>query len=159
MGEVTEECLSSAWVLFERIEEGIAAATSLAAKAVNRNQIGYKRYNFRPLRYHSHCVILLLQKYTHIYFQRIAFGIRQKLVDVFAIFKGTCVANYACVGDVANQMQDANAGKNDFDLLEEALKDQVHAEEPATVKFMVYLHAFVPTFKNVDVFQVGCDFL
>jgi hypothetical protein len=60
---------------------------------------------------------------------------------------------------VAHQVQDANAGKNDFDLMEEALKESVHADEPAIVKFMVYLHAFVPTFKDVDVFQVGCDVL
>ena len=60
---------------------------------------------------------------------------------------------------VTHQVQDTNAEKNDYDLLEEALKDAVHAQEPAIVKFMVYLHAFVPTFKNVDEFQVGCDFL
>ena len=54
-------------------------------------------------------------------------------------------------------MQDDNPEKNDSDLLEEALKDPVHAEEPAIVRCMVYLHAFVPTFKDVDVFQVGCD--
>ena len=60
---------------------------------------------------------------------------------------------------VTHQVQDTNAEKNDYDLLEEALNDPVHAEEPATVRFMVYLHAFVPTFKDVDVFQVGCDVL
>lgn len=60
---------------------------------------------------------------------------------------------------LTHQVQDDNAGKNEFDILEEALKDSVHAEEPAIVKFMVYLHAFVPTFKDVDVFQVGCAVL
>jgi len=61
VGEVTEECLGMAWVTFESLENIIAAATSLAAKAVNRNQIGYKRYNFRPLRYHIYCAILFLK--------------------------------------------------------------------------------------------------
>ena len=56
-------------------------------------------------------------------------------------------------------MQDANAEKNNYDLLEQALKDPVHAKEPAMVKYMVYLHAFDPSFKDVDVFQVGCDVL
>jgi hypothetical protein len=58
---------------------------------------------------------------------------------------------------VTHQVQDDNPETNDGDLLEEALKDPVHAEEPAIVRCMVYLHAFVPTFKDVDVFQVGCD--
>ena len=98
VGEVTEDCLNSAWVLFESLEKGIATATSLAAKAVNRNQIGYKRYNFRPLRYFIYCAILF-HKYTHICFQRIAFNVYQKLGDVPAVFEGTRFANFACVGD------------------------------------------------------------
>jgi hypothetical protein len=34
-------------------------------------------------------------------------------------------------------VQDANAEKNNYDLLEQALKDPVHAKEPAMVKCMV----------------------
>lgn len=49
--DIPEEILTAAWALFESLEEGIAAATSLAAKSVNRNTVGYKRYNFRPLRW------------------------------------------------------------------------------------------------------------
>ena len=41
---------------------------------------------------------------------------------------------------VTHQVQDANAEKNNYDLLEQALKDPVHAKEPAMVKCMVYLH-------------------
>ena len=160
VGEVTEECLGMAWVTFESLEKSIAAATSSAAKAVNRNHIGYKRYNFRPLRYFIYCAILF-HKYTHICFQRIAFNVYQKLGDVPAVFEGTRFANCAFASVISkivtHQVQDANAEKNSHDLLEEALKDPVHAEEPAVVKFMVYLHAFVPTFKDVDVFQVGCN--
>lgn len=51
IGAIPEETLCAAWALFESLEKGIAAATSLAAKSVNRNQVGYKRYNFRPLRW------------------------------------------------------------------------------------------------------------
>jgi hypothetical protein len=51
VSELPEQILSAAWALFESLEKCIAAATSLAAKSVNRNQIGYKRYNFRPLRW------------------------------------------------------------------------------------------------------------
>ena len=100
VGEVTEECLSSAWVLLESLEKSIAAATSSAAKAVNKNQI-YKRYNFRPLRYHIYCVIPF-QKYTHICFQRIAFNIYQNLGNVSAVFEGMRFANCACIIDFQN---------------------------------------------------------
>jgi hypothetical protein len=48
--EVTEECLGSAWKLFEKLEMRVAEATSMAAKSVHRNKIGYKQKNFKPLR-------------------------------------------------------------------------------------------------------------
>ena len=54
---------------------------------------------------------------------------------------------------VTHQVQEKNPELNEFDLLEAALKDPVHAEEPSIVRFMVYLHAFVPGFKDVDLFQ------
>lgn len=80
---------------------------------------------------------------------------------MFLQFLKVCVSQIALASVISkvvtHQVQDANAEKNSHDLLEEALKDPVHAEEPAIVKFMVYLHAFVPTFKEVDVFQVGCN--
>jgi hypothetical protein len=43
---------------------------------------------------------------------------------------------------------------SDFELLEQALHEPVHAEEPSVVKLMVYLHTFEPEFKMVDAFQV-----
>jgi hypothetical protein len=41
-----------------------------------------------------------------------------------------------------------------LELLEQALHEPVHAEEPSVIKFMVYLYTFEPEFKMVDEFQV-----
>ena len=60
---------------------------------------------------------------------------------------------------VTRQVQEANAEKNEFELLEEAMKEPVHEVEPSVVRFMVYLHTFVPEFKSVDSFQVWCEVL
>ena len=42
---------------------------------------------------------------------------------------------------------------DEFDQLKAALNQPVHEVEPSIVRFMVYLHTFVPEFKSVDVFQ------
>ena len=51
-------------------------------------------------------------------------------------------------------IQDLNPKISVFELMEEALKESVHKEEPSIIKFLVYLHAFDPDFKDMDLFQV-----
>lgn len=50
--------------------------------------------------------------------------------------------------------QDLHPEKTPSELLEDALKEPVHKEEPSVIKFLVYLHAFEPDFKDMDLFQV-----
>ena len=85
ISEISEDILGAAWALFESLEKRIAAATSLAAKSVNRNQVGYKRYNFRPLRYDDTIGFMTRQfgaKYTHTFFR----GLHSTYVKTLAMF-------------------------------------------------------------------------
>jgi hypothetical protein len=51
-----EETLDSAWKLFETLEKRAEKATSMAAKSVNRNRVGYKKRQFNPLLYATYIV-------------------------------------------------------------------------------------------------------
>ena len=125
ISEISEDILGAAWALFESLEKRIAAATSLAAKSVNRNQVGYKRYNFRPLRYQFYDKAIRCQIHSY-FFQRIAFDVCENLGYVFTVSEGMYMVCKLCFAQiVTHQMQDQNAEKSGFDLLEEALKHQV----------------------------------
>lgn len=46
-----KETLDSAWELFENLEKRAEKATSMAAKSVNRNRVGHKKREFKPMQY------------------------------------------------------------------------------------------------------------
>jgi hypothetical protein len=117
--ELPLETLDSAWELFEKLEKRAEKATSMAAKSVNRNCVGHKKKDFRPMQ-GFHCAYI-------------------KSLAMLLQF-----------------LKDLNPDKTSFELLEDALKEPVHKDEPSIIKFLVYLHAFDQDFKDMDIFQHTC---
>ena len=50
-----EETLDAAWEFFAKLEKRAEMATSMAAKSVNRNRIGFKKRDFKPMLYAIIC--------------------------------------------------------------------------------------------------------
>jgi hypothetical protein len=156
VADLPEGTLDAAWEFFGQLEKRAEMATSMAAKSVNRNKVGYKKRDFRPMLYAIICatrcfyiITTFIRGFHSAYIKSLAMFVQfLKVKTRFIMILITMNLTYIYWN------QDLNPERSVLELLETALKEPVHKEEPSVIKFLVYVHAFHPEFKDMDMFQV-----